>query len=260
MGVRQADTVDTGVLGASFSIPGRSDIPSEQTSHKVLIASLNLQAEPEWVCIPQKQESVFLRCTITNSSEFTLLPGEASVFVDDNFVSRTRMEHVPSSESFKVPLGTDSAMRVTYAPVRAYKRTTTPSGFAFPGRQKEPRQNIMAYSQRITIRNSRTAAVPAVRVLDHVPVSNDSKVKVNVVAPRGLKNETVSKEDVGEKRSSQLLSWVELRKGVQARWAPADVGGEGAIEWTCAIDAGREVELELGWEVSAPVGTNWKTL
>lgn len=93
-------------------------------------------------------------------------------------------------------------------------------------------------------------------------MSNNSSVKVNVVSPRGLKNGTGSKEDVSGKRSSssQLLSWVDLRKGVQARWAPVDVGGEGVVEWTCAIGAGKEIELELGWEVSAPVGTNWGTL
>lgn len=27
-----------------------------------------------------------------NASEFTLLPGEANVFMDDNFVSKTRIE------------------------------------------------------------------------------------------------------------------------------------------------------------------------
>jgi hypothetical protein len=61
MDVRQADAVDSGVLSATFSIPGRSDIPSDPGSHKVLIALLDLQSEPEFVCIPRQEECVFLR-------------------------------------------------------------------------------------------------------------------------------------------------------------------------------------------------------
>ncbi|KAG9093985.1 hypothetical protein FS749_013341 [Ceratobasidium sp. UAMH 11750] len=96
MAIRSARVVDAGVLSATFGISGRSDIPSDEGSHKVVIAVLDLTAELEWVCVPREQESVFLRCKVLNASEFTLLPGEASVFMDDNFVSKSRIE-VPVS-------------------------------------------------------------------------------------------------------------------------------------------------------------------
>ncbi|KAG8707890.1 hypothetical protein FRC09_001561, partial [Ceratobasidium sp. 395] len=92
MRARSARVVDAGVLSATFGIPGRSDIPSDESSHKVVISVLNLDAELEWVCVPREKESVFLRCKVLNASEFTLLPGEASVFMDDNFVSKSRIE------------------------------------------------------------------------------------------------------------------------------------------------------------------------
>jgi hypothetical protein len=38
------------------------------------------------------------------------------------------------------------------------------------------------------------------------------------------------------------------------------MGGEGTVEWRCEIGASEEIELELAWEVSAPVGQNWKTM
>ncbi|KAF8605078.1 hypothetical protein BDV93DRAFT_555028, partial [Ceratobasidium sp. AG-I] len=111
MRVRQAQVVSAGVLSATFGISGRSDIPSDAGSHKVVIAVLDLQAELEWVCVPREKESVFLRCKVVNSSEFTLLPGEAGVFMDDNFVSKSRIEHVAPNDSFKTSLGTDPALR-----------------------------------------------------------------------------------------------------------------------------------------------------
>ncbi|CAE6461219.1 unnamed protein product, partial [Rhizoctonia solani] len=92
MASRKAHVATAGVLSATFSIPGRSDIPSEEGSHKVVVAVLDLEAELEWICVPREKESVFLTCNVINSSEFTLLPGEASVFMDDNFVSKSRIE------------------------------------------------------------------------------------------------------------------------------------------------------------------------
>ncbi|KAF8592965.1 hypothetical protein BDV93DRAFT_612393, partial [Ceratobasidium sp. AG-I] len=184
MAYRVVEVVSAGVLSATFGISGRSDIPSDTGSHKVVIAVLNLQAELEWICVPREKESVFLRCKVVNSSEFTLLPGEAGVFVDDNFVSKSRIEHVAPNDSFKASLGTDPALRVSYPSVRTLKRTTIQSSFAFLA--KDTRQSVAAHSQRITVRNSRPSSVSALRVLDHVPVSTDSRLKVNVFLPNGL--------------------------------------------------------------------------
>ncbi|KAG8748086.1 hypothetical protein FRC12_013926, partial [Ceratobasidium sp. 428] len=57
---RPVKVVDTGVLNATFSISGRSDIPSDDTSHKVVIAILDLEAELEWISVPREKECVFL--------------------------------------------------------------------------------------------------------------------------------------------------------------------------------------------------------
>jgi len=261
MAFRAAEVVSAGVLSASFGISGRSDIPSDEGSHKVVIVVLDLEAELEWVCVPREQESVFLRCKVVNSSEFTLLPGEASVFMDDNFVSKSRIEHVAPSDSFKTSLGTDSALRVTYPSARTLNRTTNQSGFSFLG--KDSKQSVAAHSQRITVRNSRPAAVTELRILDHVPVSTDASIKVNVLSPNGLGPlegvASPGNEDPDESKRKDR-AWTNVKKGVKARWANLDVGGDGAVEWVCEIQPNEEAELELSWEVSAPVGKKWVAL
>ncbi|CAE6433400.1 hypothetical protein ACGC1H_001521 [Rhizoctonia solani] len=260
MVVRQVDAVDAGVLSATFNIPGRSNIPSDRGKHKVLITSLDFQVEPEWVCIPRKDTSVFLRCQITNSSEFTFLPGEASVFIGDSFVSKSQIQHVPPSDSFQLSLGIDPALRVTYPLVNTHKRTRSQTGFNFPGRQKQPKQATTKYSQQVTIRNTRATAVQDLHILDHVPVSNDSTVKVNVTSPQGLRENNRPTEDETTEKEKRDEKWAHPQKGVRARWAPPDMGGEGAIEWVCAIGAGEELELKLGWEVSASEEVEWRNL
>ncbi|KAG8766390.1 hypothetical protein FRC12_006912 [Ceratobasidium sp. 428] len=256
MTARSAKVVDAGVLSATFGIPGRSDIPSDESSHKVVISVFNLDAELEWVCVPREKESVFLRCKVLNASEFTLLPGEASVFMDDNFVSKSRIEHVAPNDTFKTSLGTDSALRVTYPPVRTHNRTLNRSSF-FAGR--DSRQSVAMNSQRITVRNSRQSTVSSLRVFDHVPVSTDAKIKVDVLSPNGI-GPVMAESETPEGSRNKDRPWTNAQKGVKARWANLDVGGEGTVEWECEIEQNEELELELLWEVSAPTGQKWQTV
>ncbi|KDN41052.1 hypothetical protein RSAG8_07758, partial [Rhizoctonia solani AG-8 WAC10335] len=260
MATRKAHVATAGVLSATFGIPGRSDIPSDEGSHKVVVAVLDLEAELEWICVPREKESVFLTCKVVNSSEFTLLPGEASVFMDDNFVSKSQIDHVSPNDSFKTSLGVDSSLRVAYPPAKTLNRTATQSGFSFLAREK---QSISAQAQRITIRNSRLTSVSDLRVVDHLPVSTDARLKVNVISPSGLHVQqgpgSPTSPDSGSNKDKEL-PWTNVRKGVKARWAPLDVGGEGTVEWRCEIGPGEELELELAWEVSAPAGQQWQTM
>ncbi|CUA69214.1 Protein F37C4,5 [Caenorhabditis elegans] [Rhizoctonia solani] len=257
MAMRQVHVESTGVLNTTFGIPGRSDIPSDKGSHKVVIAVLDLEADLEWVCIPREKECVFLTCKVVNSSEFTLLPGEASVFMDDNFVSKSQIEHVSPNESFKTSLGVDSALRVTYPPAKTLNRTATQSGFSFMTKEK---QSVSAQSQRITIRNTRLASV-SVRVLDHVPVTTDARIKVNVLSPNGLDTAvapTSSSSEGADEGKRKEQPWKDVHKGVKARWAGLEAGGEGTVEWSCDIAPSEETELELSWEVYAPSEQRWE--
>ncbi|KAG9119016.1 hypothetical protein FRC07_006179 [Ceratobasidium sp. 392] len=256
MAARSAKVVDAGVLSATFGIPGRSDIPSDEGSHKVAIAMLDLDAELEWVCMPREKESVFLRCKILNASEFALLPGEASVFMDDNFVSKSRIEHVAPNDSFKTSLGIDSALRVTYPSVRTLNRTVNNSSFFA---SKDSRQSVATHSQRIMVRNSRPATVSGLRIFDHVPVGTDAKIKVDVLSPSGL-GPVVEENETSNESKNKDRAWANVKKGAKARWANLDVGGEGTVEWECDMQPNEELELELVWEVSAPAGQKWQTV
>lgn len=162
------------------------------------------------------------------------------------------------NDSFEIPLGTDPALRVTYPPMRTLNSSTSQSGFTF--HNKNSKQDISTYSQRISIRNSRSTSVPGLRVIDHVPTSTDAVVKVNMLAPTGLGPAVLPANNTPEDKSVKEREWVRTQKRVKARWAPLDVGGEGTIEWSCDIKAGEELGLELSWEVSVPSGQSWATV
>ncbi|QRV93219.1 mucoidy inhibitor A [Ceratobasidium sp. AG-Ba] len=258
MAHRSARVEGGGVLSASFGISGQSNIPSEDDSHKVVITVLELDAELEWVCIPREQENVFLRCKIMNSSLFTLLPGETSVFLDDNFVSKSTIEHVSPNESFRASLGIDSALRVSYPPARTLNRTVNKSGF-FMG--NNPAESVAACSQRINIRNTRSTTVTSLHIFDHVPVSTDADLKINILSPNSLgpiDRPAESGNEALNDGKKKDRPWTDVKSGIKARWAPLDIGGEGTVEWECEIKPNEEIELDLSWEIQAPVGKSWE--
>lgn len=85
--------VESGVLTTSFAIDGKSTIPSnargDDTSHQVAITVLDFSADLEWIVVPREQQSAFLQAKVRNKSEYLLLPGQANIFLDDNFVAKS---------------------------------------------------------------------------------------------------------------------------------------------------------------------------
>ena len=53
-------TSSTGSINATFRIPGRTTIPSDEEEHSVTIADLRLHAKVTWVCIPKADTRVHL--------------------------------------------------------------------------------------------------------------------------------------------------------------------------------------------------------
>ncbi|QRV91001.1 hypothetical protein RhiJN_19019 [Ceratobasidium sp. AG-Ba] len=254
---RDAQAVSSDSINTTFSIPGRSSIQSDETSHKVVIQVLYLQADVEWICVPKKQQNVFLRCDVVNTSDFTLLPGVGRVFLNGNFVSRAHIEHVVPGGSFKISLGSDPNLRVTYPSVRTLNHTTPQPTFL--SRNKEDaNKNITTYSQRITIRDPGSSAASQLHIFDQVPVSTDTIITVKVLVPPGLGPAVLPANDTTGKSNGKTRDWVQVRKGVKARWAPLEVGGEGVVEWVCDAGISEDTELELSWEVSAPVNERWQ--
>jgi hypothetical protein len=48
-------------ITASFVVPGKMTIPSDEASHKVTIAHIPAEADLEWVCVPKHDVRVYLK-------------------------------------------------------------------------------------------------------------------------------------------------------------------------------------------------------
>ncbi|KAH7103966.1 hypothetical protein BKA62DRAFT_782983 [Auriculariales sp. MPI-PUGE-AT-0066] len=248
----QSAAVTESAVSATFAIEGLSTIPSDSDTdsqtHKVSIAELPLSnVELEWISVPKEQENVFLQCKVKNTSNYPLLPGQASIYMGNSFVAKSSIQvSCRPQESFSASLGIDGAVRITYHPQA--KNLKQPTGSLFAANKT----STTAFSQRITIRNARRTPLRRLVVRDQVPQSSDARIKVTIMDPKELPTGPGSAQGV-------LVS-----DGVRARHvqkndeSPAEGdAGNGLLEWVCTVQAGASIDLNLSYEVSAPVGLRW---
>uniref|UniRef100_A0A1I8F6K2 DUF4140 domain-containing protein n=1 Tax=Macrostomum lignano TaxID=282301 RepID=A0A1I8F6K2_9PLAT len=74
------------VQSTKLDAPHLVSIPSDDGWHKVTVASIDLTPVFEYECVPQRSPYAYLKATVTNSSSYALLPGQANIFVDGCFV------------------------------------------------------------------------------------------------------------------------------------------------------------------------------
>ncbi|KAG6898902.1 hypothetical protein C0993_002979 [Termitomyces sp. T159_Od127] len=230
---RTFNVVSNGNVSATFQVPGLITIPNDGVSHNVTIAQLKLGATMSWA-------------KIKNASQYTLLRGTGSVYVDGSFISRSEVPAVSPEESFDCPLGLDPSIRVTYHPL---SKKQSKSGF-----YTKTRTHV--YTQTVTVHNTKSIPVEGVRIADQVPVSEDAQIQVKLISPALGAKEKGKDRDEGTGR-------VTVAKGVSAIWENADesephmeaLGRNGKFDWVVALPAQGKVNLVLQYEVVSPAET-----
>ncbi|KAH8810143.1 hypothetical protein DL96DRAFT_554607 [Flagelloscypha sp. PMI_526] len=238
---RVVQVTSTGDVNASFEIPGTISIPSDGDSHNVTITKLELPLEREWVSVPRKEISVHMMAKILNESEYTMLAGYANIFLDGVFIGSTSLPGVSPQEKFECSLGLDPTVRTVYAPLQ--KKSSTASKFL-----TQAKTSTTVYTQRIEVTNTKpSTTLSSVRIIDHVPVSQNSEVLVKLVKPSLAAIDTIKEKTMVEKVTVQ-----QQPTPVFAYWTLAD-GSDGKLEWMLPdLPPKERVELLLSWEVTAP--------
>lgn len=88
-GSEDGTIVQSSLLSTTYTVEGAFNVPSDGAAHTVSISASNLEATVTRVCVPRINPAVMLQCRVKNTSEYRLLPGAVSIFLNDSFVTRT---------------------------------------------------------------------------------------------------------------------------------------------------------------------------
>ncbi|KAK1445625.1 hypothetical protein CMEL01_09868 [Colletotrichum melonis] len=236
----QESTIEETGFTTTYDLPGTKTLPPRPTASKQRVARISFSNIAFSHTIIAKYKPVaYLKSRIRNSSRLTLLRAEAGLTLDGTFMGRTHLPRCSAGDVFSLGLGIDPAIKVNYPKVDV--RRTTTGLFS--------KENSSVYSRSITIFNSRASAGKPVSllVLDQVPVSEDERLKVDVLAPKGLVVDG-SGVSTGQpaRESKQDIDWGQATATLKGR--------QGQVEWQVKLNDGKAVKLGLEYVVALPTG------
>jgi len=153
-------------VSVTYDLPGRLTLPSRSDQQLVTIAKITARAEFKLIATPLLTDYVYLKAELLNDSETILLPGEASMFRNGEFVGKSRLPLVTIGEKFTAGFGIDSQVQV----VRELedKKTRIQGG-----------NRIDTYYYRIALSNYKNTVVE-LQLLDRLPYTDDSSIKIEL--------------------------------------------------------------------------------
>ena len=187
------------------------------------------------------------QCAVKNTSEYYLLPGTMSVFLDDSYVSQTNVSGVATGDTFNCTLGMDTSVRVSHELTQS-SVTSPPSSFV-------EQYTTTTYVSTTKLHNRHIGDYP-VNIVERssIPIASedDPRIKVFLKGPDGL----------AESEEGQEVD-LEREDGFNVKWGrntddTKDGQKEGKFVWYGTIPPGKEVILISEWEVRAPVDAEWR--
>jgi uncharacterized protein (TIGR02231 family) len=218
-------TVNNDGPAVSFSLPRTLAVPSNaEDKQTTSLGAFETEVELFRIAVPMLTDSTFIRSNVTNTSDYILLPGRASIFHGSDYVGKTSLPTIAPNETFPLDLGIDPIVTATRV---LLEKGTSSTGLFSSGKQT-------MYDYRITISNGHDNPIE-LQVWDRYPVSQNEEIEIE------LKNISTS--------LSTNPTYVESQKPLGLlRWdlnIPANMTGKNsfALTWQVEIARGKDIEM-----------------
>ena len=249
----QESTWEEAGLTASYDIPSKRTIAPSTIPRRHKIATITLKdINLSYVLVPKLRSAAFLKAKLRNNSNITLLKGLAGLTLDGSFLGNTELQRCSAGETFPLSLGVDPAVHVAYSKPTVRRAQT--GVFS--------KEGSCVFTRVCTLTNTKSNIPIEGLVQDQVPVSEDERLRVDLLQPKGLKSEgdRVKAGTAAETINGISRGRVESTSGVQGvmgrdeKWGKAIAtfkkGGE--VSWDVKVMPGQGVRLVLEYETRFP--------
>lgn len=185
-----------GLLGdgpsVTYRLKTKLSLPSRNDDQTLEIAKLELAPKFYHKAVPVLTPHVYRLADLTNSTDMILLPGEATMYLDSDFVGQTTLPLVAVGKPFTVGFGADPQLQVTRKLVD--KTRTTQGG-----------NQVLTFKYKILLSSYKTAATE-VQVWDRMPHAEAAQTIATSVAKV---DPELSKDPlyVRDEKPKNLLRW-----------------------------------------------------
>lgn len=153
-----------------FNVPTPQALMSHDDPKKILMVQTELSFHRYYKVVPKVTTEVYQQAEVTNTSDVLLLPGLARIYSGSEFVGSTQMEKRAPTETFTLTLGLVDTISVK----RKLKDKKLEKKGTISKSQKE------SYTYEIVCQSNRQSESD-LRIIDQLPVSNSSEVKVEIL-------------------------------------------------------------------------------
>ena len=153
----------------TYHLRSRLTIPSRNDQQLIEVARIETKPSYYYKAVPVLTSHIYRLADLANSSDYVLLPGEATMYVGSDFVGRMNLPLVAIGEKYTVGFGVDPQLQVARV---LLKKTRTVQG----GNQ------VHNYEYRITVGSYKSEGV-SVQVWDRLPRAEAEAVAVSLVEP-----------------------------------------------------------------------------
>jgi uncharacterized protein (TIGR02231 family) len=152
----------------TFQVPGSVDVPSDNSPHKTTVGIFRVPPRFEYVAVPKLVEAVFRRAKAVNNSPYTLLPGRAQLFIEDDFLGSTDLKLTAPEQPFELFFGADERLGAS----RELKKRDV--GKTFLGGRRR-----LHYAYEVFLINH-TGATQEMVLVDQLPLPQHEDIKVTL--------------------------------------------------------------------------------
>ncbi len=160
-------TLKESQLNTNFEIDLPYDIPSDGQAYSVTIKDEMIPATYQHVAVPKLDEDAFLIAKLNNWDSLSLLPGVASIIMDNVYLGKSYLNPNTTEDTLSISMGRDKRIAINRKLVKEYNKV------------KRNDSKIEFYTYEITVKNNKKQSID-MNLSDQFPISQTKEIEVTL--------------------------------------------------------------------------------